>query len=112
MSKRSAGELDPQESILKKNKQSSDLIVVEDKTKNSNALTKIEVLENICTLWFIYNKDKEIRTSNLQSPTMLLTGHDGAVYSMHFDPTGQHMASASLDSNICNDINILFVFDD
>ncbi len=50
MSKRSAGELDPQESILKKNKQSSDLIVVEDKTKNSNALTKIEVLENICTL--------------------------------------------------------------
>lgn len=32
---------------------------------------------------------------------MLLTGHEGAVYSISFDPTGQHIASGSFDNNIC-----------
>ena len=41
------------------------------------------------------------RTSSLLAPTMLLTGHEGAVYSMAFDPTGQHLASGSYDRNIC-----------
>ena len=49
---------------------------------------------------FIYMiQDK--RTSSLLAPTMLLTGHEGAVYSMAFDPTGQHLASGSYDRNIC-----------
>ena len=41
------------------------------------------------------------RTSSLQAPTMLLTGHEGAVYSISFDHSGQHLASASYDRNIC-----------
>ena len=41
------------------------------------------------------------RTSKLNAPTMLLTGHEGAVYSIDFDPSGEHLASSSLDSNIC-----------
>ncbi len=41
------------------------------------------------------------RTSNLQAPNMLLTGHDAAVYSISFDPSGQHIASSSLDKHIC-----------
>jgi WD40 repeat protein len=32
---------------------------------------------------------------------MLLTGHEGAVYSIAFDPSGQHLASGSYDRNIC-----------
>ena len=36
----------------------------------------------------------------LQSPTVLLTGHSEAIYSIAFDPTGTHLASASLDRSI------------
>lgn len=41
------------------------------------------------------------RTSDLLSPTMLLSGHAGTVYSMKFDPTGQHIVSGSFDRKIC-----------
>jgi WD40 repeat protein len=41
------------------------------------------------------------RTSELLAPTMLLTGHEGAIYSIEFDPTGNNLASGSFDSNIC-----------
>ena len=44
---------------------------------------------------------QEKRTSALHAPTMLLSGHEGAVYSIAFDPSGQHLASASYDRNIC-----------
>lgn len=40
------------------------------------------------------------RTSNLEAPTMLLTGHDAAIYSLSFSPSGNNLASASLDGNI------------
>lgn len=41
------------------------------------------------------------RTSDLAAPTMLLTGHSAAVYSLKFDPSGQHAASSSFDRSIC-----------
>lgn len=41
------------------------------------------------------------RTSGLAAPTMLLTGHSAAVYSLKFDPSGQHAASSSFDRSIC-----------
>ena len=41
------------------------------------------------------------RTSNLSAPTILLEGHTGAVYSVAFDSTGQNLASASFDRQIC-----------
>mmetsp|Transcript_1341 Transcript_1341/g.2170 ORF Transcript_1341/g.2170 Transcript_1341/m.2170 type:complete len:355 (+) Transcript_1341:82-1146(+) len=57
----------------------------------------------------------EKRTSNLAAPTMLLTGHEGAVYSICFDSSGQHLASGSMDNNIflwntygeCENYNVL-----
>ena len=36
----------------------------------------------------------------LQSSTVLLTGHTEAIYSIAFDPTGMHLASASMDRTI------------
>lgn len=36
----------------------------------------------------------------LQSPTVLLTGHTEAIYSIAFDPSGMHLASASMDRTI------------
>ncbi|KAG5189907.1 WD40-repeat-containing domain protein [Tribonema minus] len=40
------------------------------------------------------------RTSGLVAPTMLLTGHEAAVYSVAFDPKGAHLASGSFDKTI------------
>ncbi|RUS35630.1 hypothetical protein BC938DRAFT_475185 [Jimgerdemannia flammicorona] len=40
------------------------------------------------------------RTSGLQAPIMLLSGHGGDVFSCRFDPSGQHIASAGFDRQI------------
>ncbi|RIB02627.1 WD40 repeat-like protein [Gigaspora rosea] len=40
------------------------------------------------------------RTSGLQAPIMLLSGHQGDIFTIRFDPTGQHLASGSFDRNI------------
>lgn len=40
------------------------------------------------------------RTSSLKAPIMLLTGHEGEVFSTQFSPDGQSVASASFDRQI------------
>ncbi|KAI9849987.1 MAG: hypothetical protein M1838_006213 [Thelocarpon superellum] len=40
------------------------------------------------------------RTSGLQAPIMELTGHSGEVFATRFDPSGQHIASGSMDRSI------------
>ncbi|KAI9823361.1 MAG: hypothetical protein M1826_007772 [Phylliscum demangeonii] len=40
------------------------------------------------------------RTSGLLSPIMELTGHSGEVFATRFDPSGQHIASGSMDRSI------------
>lgn len=40
------------------------------------------------------------RTSSLESPIMLLTGHQSVVYTMKFNPTGTVIASGSHDRDI------------
>jgi len=55
------------------------------------------------------------RTSNLLAPTMLLSGHAAAVYTIKFDPSGQNIASGSYDKNVflwnvygdCSNYNVL-----
>ena len=44
--------------------------------------------------------DAEARTSGLFAPTMQLSGHGAAIYTMKFDPTGKHLASGSFDRRI------------
>ena len=41
------------------------------------------------------------RTSSLMSPEVSLLGHEGAVYSIDFDPTGKFLCSGSFDKQIC-----------
>lgn len=41
------------------------------------------------------------RKSDLMAPEVSLIGHEGAIYSMSFDPEGQHLCSGSFDTNIC-----------
>ena len=47
------------------------------------------------------------RTSSLPAPEVSLVGHEGAVYSISFDPTGNHLCSGSLDKNICKQSNFV-----
>lgn len=56
------------------------------------------------------------RTSELYEPNMLLSGHEGTVYSCAFDPTGKVLASGSKDKQIflwevfgeeCTNYNVL-----
>ena len=39
--------------------------------------------------------------SKLSHPTTALTGHDGAVYSINFSPSGNNLLSSSQDGKIC-----------
>ena len=41
------------------------------------------------------------RTSSLMAPEVVLLGHAGAVYSIAFDPLGEHLCSGSFDKQIC-----------
>lgn len=41
------------------------------------------------------------RTSDLSSPIMLLTGHPGEIYCTKFHPSGNTLASAGFDRQIC-----------
>ena len=47
-------------------------------------------------------QEKKIkRRSGLQDTNMLLSGHEGAVFSLAFDSTGKSLCSSSQDSKIC-----------
>jgi len=60
-------------------------------------------------------KEGPKRTSNLQAPIMLLTGHNGAVFSCRFSPSGSSLVSSSFDQSIflwnvyndCQNYNVL-----
>ena len=45
--------------------------------------------------------DDPKRTSNLQSPIMLLTGHEGEIYAARFSQDGNMLVSAGFDMKIC-----------
>lgn len=64
--------------------------------KRSRVVDIVPVDQQVVTL-----KTLQGRTSGLAAPTMLLTGHGAAVYSLKFDPSGQHVASSSFDRHIC-----------
>ena len=63
----------------------------------------------------IVEKQEIQRTSTLLAPTMLLTGHQAAVYTLKFDPSGLQLASAGADRSIflwdtrgeCENYNVL-----
>ena len=42
-----------------------------------------------------------VRLSNLAAPIMLLTGHEGEIFSTKFSPDGKMLASAGFDRLIC-----------
>lgn len=63
----------------------------------------------------LVEKQNIVRSSSLLAPTMLLTGHQAAVYTLKFDPSGLQLASAGADRGIflwnikgeCENYNVL-----
>ena len=49
----------------------------------------------------IYILIKAKRTSHLHAPVMLLTGHEGEVFTAKFSPDGNFIASAGFEQTIC-----------
>uniref|UniRef100_A0A0D6R802 Uncharacterized protein n=1 Tax=Araucaria cunninghamii TaxID=56994 RepID=A0A0D6R802_ARACU len=77
----------PEESLMPPKRQKTDLVTFTYgtlQTSNQNA----------------GHKDGPRRTSSLESPIMVLTGHQGAIYTMKFNPTGNVIASGSHDKDI------------
>ena len=48
------------------------------------------------------------RTSNMDAPIMLLTGHQGEIYTAKFHPEGNVIASAGFDRQICKTFSTYF----
>ncbi len=71
------------------------------KFRSSTSLTVVQPTNLAVTTHNGKNQTKT-RKSGLLSEVMLLTGHEGPVYSISFDPQGNHLASGSGDNNICN----------
>ena len=57
------------------------------------------LIENFTT--FLPNFQGPARTSNMEAPIMLLTGHQGEIYASKFHPEGNILASAGFDRNVC-----------
>lgn len=49
----------------------------------------------------------QTRTSHLMAPIMLLSGHDGEIYTAKFSPDGTRLASAGFDMSVC-EFSVLF----
>ncbi len=50
------------------------------------------------------------RTSALLAPEVSLQGHEGAVYSIDFDPSGRFLCSGSYDKQICKYNHLQYLF--
>uniref|UniRef100_A0A7S0S261 Anaphase-promoting complex subunit 4 WD40 domain-containing protein n=1 Tax=Chlamydomonas leiostraca TaxID=1034604 RepID=A0A7S0S261_9CHLO len=88
---------------------------VEDDHSQALTVTKKAKLDDNQIVVGSVTKDGIKRTSNLQAPTMQLTGHAGEVYSIRFSPDGKNLASSSFDKDIflwhvygeCNNFAVL-----
>ena len=50
------------------------------------------------------------KASLLSSSTIALSGHESTVYSIAFSPSGYSLASASMDSKICESIIYFIIY--
>ena len=65
-------------------------------TLDANELTPTPTLFHVSSCFW----RRPLRTSSLQAPIMLLTGHAGEVFAAEFSPDGQSIASASFDRQV------------
>ncbi len=107
MSKRSAiYDIDGEETIQEPNNgQDQKRTKVENQVTNfaSQALTTTVNLRNASLVL----SEKASRLSSLSDPELHFTGHEGAIYSIDFDSSGKHLASGSMDKNICEDLILM-----
>lgn len=90
--------------------ESSSSMVKKQRTEDESAILTLPGSLELTASGSVRNKTvKHI----LQSPTVLLTGHTEAIYSIAFDPSGTHLASASLDRSISKElVSSLYIYED
>jgi len=81
-------------STVEKRKVQDQLQLVPSKKQKTGALVATSDVE------VIGYGEKPARTSSLQAPIMLLTGHSGDIFSVRFHPEGQFLASSGFDRQI------------
>jgi Prp8 binding protein len=69
-------------------------------TSADNSMALISSIKSHHTSLILSSTSNNQRVSSLSSPEMSLSGHDGAIYSMAFDPEGKHICSASMDRQL------------
>mmetsp|Transcript_5165 Transcript_5165/g.7155 ORF Transcript_5165/g.7155 Transcript_5165/m.7155 type:complete len:349 (+) Transcript_5165:62-1108(+) len=94
----------------------SSSLVISEKREREDTETGGEIVKKIRVGNELIELDPNVeRTSNLAAPTMVLSGHGAAVYSIKFDPSGQNLASGSVDKTVllwnvygdCSNYNML-----
>ncbi len=83
------------------------------KIDNNQLVSYKETSQSLATTVNLRNaslvlSEKASRWSSLSNPELHLTGHEGAIYTIDFDPTGQHLSSGSIDQKICKCRQYLF----
>jgi WD40 repeat protein len=106
MSKRNANQGVDDEQADASSSSSSSRVDEPDAKRLRGELTTVSDVQTLATTVNLRNaslvlSDRASRPSTLSAPELQLTGHEGAVYSIDFDPTGQHLASCSMDQKIC-----------
>jgi len=92
MSKRGTSEIDEREDDF-------DPSTKRSKVESDNITTLSTIVHSRNTSLVL--RENATRISSLPSPELNLTGHEGAIYSISFDPTGKYLCSGSMDRNIC-----------
>lgn len=66
-----------------------------------NSMALIASIKSHHSSLILRENNQSQRVSSLKAPEMILSGHDGAIYSMAFDPQGKQLCSGSMDKLIC-----------
>lgn len=83
----------PKPKMTKRKNQQESVDIVLKRSKNT------EIVKSDRNVLSVLESNE--RTSKLNSPTMLLSGHRAPVYGLAFDATGKYIASSSFDRDIC-----------
>lgn len=97
--------------ILKKFRNENDIKPINE--VNGTLVTISNPMNSALTL--LNSNNKILRRSNLKEMNMMLSGHEGAIFSICFGENGNHLASSSMDGNIflwevfgdCSNYNVL-----
>lgn len=83
-------------------------IAAAKKSRGEQSTALISAIKSQHSSLILRDNNLNQRLSSLSAPELSLSGHEGAVYGVAFDPTGKFLCSGSLDRQICKFLFYLF----